>query len=125
MKLSPGKSWLWGTSAELRRELKQVTMDGQPVPVHYSAKDLGCDVAFTNKSAKKSSLARLKKSVRVLKNIKKKKVPRNFLGRMCTTVGVGIVSYGSEIVGFTNKQFHSLRCAIAVRLDCTNQVLML
>ena len=35
---------------------------------------------------------------------------------MCTTVGVGIVSYGSEMAGFTNKQFHSLRCAIAASL---------
>lgn len=54
--------------------------------------------------------------MRVLRRIKKKRIPKNFLGRMCTAVGVGIVSYGSEMVRFTNKQFHSLRCAIASSL---------
>ena len=91
-------------------------MSGQQVPVQHSAKDLGCDVAYTKKLATKSSLARFKKSVRVLKNVRKKKVPQNFLGRMCTTVGVGIVSCGSEMARFTNKRFHSLRCAIASSL---------
>ena len=116
MKLSPGKSWLWGTSQAMRKELGCVTMNGQKVPVQHSAKDLGCDMAYTKQTAKKTCLARLKKSLRVLKRVKRKKVPKNFMGRMCTTVGVGIVSYGSELVRFTNKQFHSLRCAIASSL---------
>ena len=116
MKLSPGKSWTWGTSANLRRNLRDVTMCGVSVPVQNSAKDLGCDVAYTKKLAKKTSNARLAKSIRVLKRVKRTKVPKHFLGRMCTALGVGIVSYGSEIVKFTNKQFHSLRCAMAATM---------
>lgn len=116
MKLAPSKSWLWGTSCELRKGLRDVTMSGQPVPVKNSAKDLGCDIAYTKQMTKKTSLGRLDKSLRVLRRIRKKRIPKNFLGRMCTAVGVGIVSYGSEMVRFTNKQFHSLRCAIASSL---------
>ena len=116
MKLAPSKSWLWGTSSELRKGLRGVTMSGQPVPIKNSAKDLGCDINYTKQMTKKTSLGRLQKSLRVLRRVKQKKIPRNFLGRMCTAVGVGIVSYCSEMVRFTNKQFHSLRCAIASSL---------
>ena len=116
MKLSPGKSWTWGTSPELRKGLRVVRMCGTAVPVQNSAKDLGCDMAYTKKLRKKTSVTRLAKSIRVLQRVKRTKVPKHFLGRMCTALGVGIVSYGSEIVRFTNKQFHSLRCAIASTL---------
>ena len=90
-------------------------MCGTAVPVQNSAKDLGCDMAY-KKLRKKTSTTRLAKSIRVLQRVKRTKVPKHFLGRMCTALGVGIVSYGSEIVRFTNKQFHSLRCAIASTL---------
>ena len=112
----PGKSWTWGTSPELRKGLRVVRMCGTAVPVQNSAKDLGCDMAYTKKLRKKTSTTRLAKSIRVLQRVKRTKVPKHFLGRMCTALGVGIVSYGSEIVRFTNKQFHSLRCAIASTL---------
>ena len=116
MKLAPSKSWLWGTSQELRKGLRRLTMSGQTVPVMNSAKDLGCDIAYTKQVSKKTSLGRLKKSLRVLHRVKQRKIPKQFLGRLCTSVGVGIISYGSEMVRFTNKQFHSLRCAIASSL---------
>jgi hypothetical protein len=56
MKLAPSKSWLWGTSCELRKGLRDVTMSGQPVPVKNSAKDLGCDIAYTKQMTKKQAL---------------------------------------------------------------------
>lgn len=116
MRLSPAKSWTWATSTNLRKQLKDVTMNGEQLQVVQGAKDLGCDVAYTKKLRKKTSNERLKKSLRVLQRVKIKKIPKPFLGCMCTAVGVGTVAFGSELGRYTNKQFHSLRCAIAATM---------
>ena len=49
MIVSPKKSWVWGTTPRIRKDLKGVTFDGQKLQLKHTAKDLGCDVTYTRK----------------------------------------------------------------------------
>lgn len=49
MRISPEKSWLWGTHTRIRKQLSRITLCGKPVNVRLSAKDLGCDVSYSKK----------------------------------------------------------------------------
>ena len=116
MIVSPKKSWVWGTTPRIRKDLKRVTFDGQELQIKHTAKDLGCDVTYTKKKNKKVTKERWQKSIRVLKRVRTKKLPRKFKGTMCTALGPGIVGYGSELQSHTNPEIHTLRSAMASAL---------
>ena len=116
MEISPEKSWLWGTSTVIRRQLQHVTLNGQPVCVKLSAKDLGCDVSYSKKKCKRVAKNRLCKAVATLQRVKNRKLPRQFKGKMCATLGAGIAGFGSEFHKHTAQENHRLRAATAEAL---------
>lgn len=116
MEISPEKSWLWGTSTVIRRQLKRVTLNGQPVCVKLSAKDLGCDVSYSKRKCKRVAKNRLCKAVATLQRVKNRKLPRQFKGKMCATLGAGIAGFGSEFHKHTAQENHRLRAATAEAL---------
>ena len=113
LQISPQKSWTWGTSGPLRRQLQQVTVHDSPVPVKQNATDLGCDVSYTRQKCKKVAKSRMAKAVVALGGVRKRKLPRAFKSRMCATLGAGIAGYGSELQKQSSAECHKLRSAVA------------
>jgi len=116
MTISPEKSWVWGTSPSIRRQLRQVRLNGQTVSVKLSAKDLGCDVSYSKRKCKLVAKKRLNKAVATLQRVKGRRLPRKFKGRMCATLGAGIAGFGSEFHKHTKQENHRLRSATAEAL---------
>eukprot|EP00438_Fugacium_kawagutii_P005552 Skav232223 [mRNA] locus=scaffold286:146845:149106:+ [translate_table: standard] len=112
MRIAPRKSWTWGTSSTLRRQLKRFTLGGEQVDVKLTAKDLGCDVSYSRKKCKRVAKKRLGTAVKTLH----RELPKSFKAKMATTLGVGIAAYGSELQKHTKEEFHRLRSSTAAAL---------
>ena len=118
IKISADKSWTWATTPQLRRQLHQIDIFGEPVNSVLNTKDLGCDVAYSKKVVKTTTKKRWQKSLRHLQKIKDKKLPYKFKSQMTNAVGVGMISYGIEISTQSKWQWKKLRAGIASALKC-------
>lgn len=81
MKIAHDKSWTWGTSTKLRKELKQVKLGGHKLQSKLTAKDLGCDVSYSFRKCKMMTKKRVNKAVSTLRRLKSKKIPKKFKNR--------------------------------------------
>ena len=112
MKISPEKSWLWGTSPAIRKALHGVLIDNVAIPVVLDAKDLGVQQIYANKSSSKVFKKRLTKAKSKLGIIKAAKVPRGCKKRLALGAGFACVSYGSTVRKISLADIHSLRVHI-------------
>ena len=78
MKVSEKKSWFWGSSEKLRKQLRQAPAEFEEIPVVNHAVDLGCDQSYTRKKICTKLKERVSKARRVLKRISKKTLPKRF-----------------------------------------------
>lgn len=116
MQISVEKSWTWATTRAARKKLTAVKLHGQTVQSKQRAKDLGCDVAYSKRVTKKVWKTRLNKSLRILRKIRGRKFPKSFKKTMRRSLGLGTVSYGSELQRFSHTDLHKLRAAHAQAL---------
>lgn len=116
MRISTNKSWLWGTSSAYRKQLKDVRLCNEVVPIKLAAKDLGCDISYGRGVRKATAKARLAKSKRMLGRLRRKQLPKSFKAKATTCTGTGVVGYGSELQYFTNDECGQLRSAVAAAL---------
>ena len=119
MKVSTQKSWVWGTTSRLRKQLKQVQMQGQNLEIKHTAKDLGCDISYVKKQCKVTKQVRMNKAIRMLKRVGTLKVPKQFKRVMIVPVGTGVVGYGSELLTYCKHDWTKLRNATATAIGIT------
>lgn len=113
MKISPAKSWLWGTTSHARRALQGIVLDGVAIPVVLEAKDLGAQQVYSKRKSTKVLQQRLTKAKSKLGIIKAAKVPRGCKKRLALGAGFACASYGSAIHNISKTDVHSLRVHIA------------
>ena len=113
MNLSVPKSWVWGTTKLMRKELSTFELDGKPVPLKHTAKDLGVDMSYGKRLNKKTTKARWCKALGVLRKVRSRYLPVKFKILMTSSVGVGTMSYGSEFTGHSKWEWRSIRAGIA------------
>ena len=112
MKISIGKSWTWTTNLTWKNRLKQVKIHGIQVDTKSNVVDLGCDQNYNRKRTIPTQSKRLGKAKRVLKRIRKLKIPQKFKSTMVQACGFGAFAYGSEITGVSNWTWKSLRSSV-------------
>lgn len=113
MKISPEKSWLWGTTPQARKALQGVRIDNVLIPVVLNAKDLGAQQIYSKKKSNKVFQQRFVKAKSKLGIIKAAKVPRGCKKRLALGAGLACTSYGSSIRSIPQADIHSLRVHIA------------
>ena len=116
MKISIGKSWTWTTNLKWKNRLKQVKLHGTQVETKTSVVDLGCDQNYNKKRTIPTQFKRLGKAKRVLKRIRKMKVPQKFRSTMVQACGFGAFAYGTEITGVSSWTWKSLRSSVVIGL---------
>ena len=117
MNLSVPKSWVWGTTKLMRKELSTFEIDGKPVPLKHTAKDLGVDMSYGRRLNKKTTKARWCKALGVLRKVRSRYLPVKFKILMTSSVGVGTISYGSEFTGHSKWEWRSIRAGIATAIN--------
>ena len=116
MQISIKKSWFWGSSTKLRKELRNPPPALKDIEVVNYAVDLGCDQNYTKKIHHGKQKDRMKKARRVLKRISKKTLPKRFRPTITQSAGFSVVAYGIEISRVTEATWSKLRTAIASAL---------
>ena len=116
MKISIGKSWTWTTNPSWKNRLKQVKIHDTQVETKSNVVDLGRDQNYSRKRTIPTQFKRLAKAKRVLKRIRKLKVPQKFRSTMVQACGFGAFAYGSEITGVSNWTWKSLRSSVVIGL---------
>lgn len=117
MQVSVKKSWFWGSSLKLRKELRAPPQPLQNIEVVNHAVDLGCDQNYTKKIVHSKQKARFAKAKRVLKRISKKTLPKRFRPTITQAAGFSIVAYGVEISRVADATWSKLRTAVPSALD--------
>ena len=113
MKIEPGKSLLWSTSALHRTQLSRVSHHCQNIPIVNAAKDLGVDQNYTNKVVKQAWKACLAKVKSKLKAISKAKVPRSLCKTIIVNGALACDSYGTVCTYISKSDHKIIRSAIA------------
>ena len=113
MKIAPGKSLLWSTSALHRTQLSRVSHHCQNIPIVNAAKDLGVDQNYTNKIVKQAWKACLAKVKSKLKATSKAKVPRSFCKTIIVNGALACGSYGTVCTYISKSDHKIIRSAIA------------
>eukprot|EP00438_Fugacium_kawagutii_P030177 Skav221651 [mRNA] locus=scaffold1174:334187:337306:- [translate_table: standard] len=109
MKIANDKSWVWSTSAGMRRRMRQLHQQGQLFALRLVHADLGCDISYSKKITKVTAKKRLAKANRVLQRVGRKKIPKKFKNTMHKQLSIGIVGHGSEFTFYTPAELKSLR----------------
>ena len=119
MEMSPQKSWLWATSSGDRKELKDVKVNGQTIPVVLHSKDLGVDQVYTKKYACPTKKEKIKKSIQKLKTIQKAKLPCGARKRIAVGAGLAIRTYGISTQLAAKSEYKHVRSATCAALHRT------
>ncbi len=117
MQVSIKKSWFWGSSNKLRKELRSPPDSLRDIQVINYAVDLGCDQNYTRKIQNGKQKVRVEKARRVLKKIAKKTLPKRFRPIITQSAGFGAVAYGIELSRVADSTWAKLRTAVAGALD--------
>ena len=113
MQVSIPKSWFWGSSANIRRSLRQAPDHLKEIPVVHHAVDLGCDQNYTQKKYNVKFKQRIQKAKRVLKRIAKKSLPKRFRPTITQSAGFGAMCYGIELNKIPDNTWSHLRTAVS------------
>lgn len=117
MEIAPDKSWVWGTTPQIRRGLKQVQFCGIQPKLELNAVDMGCDMAYGQRLRKKTFKKRVAKAKGVLKRIQHKRLPKKFKQTMALTAGIGTTAYGSCIHFVSNDDWKRIRGPFAASIN--------
>ncbi len=117
MQVSIKKSWFWGSTHKLRRELRSPPDELRDIEVVNYSVDLGCDQNYTKKIQIGKQKTRVDKARRVLKRISKKTIPKRFRPTISQSAGFGAVAYGIEISRVAESTWAKLRTSVAGALN--------
>ena len=108
MQISRPKSWFWGSTASLRRQLR----DLKTFQVKHFEADLGCDVTYIQRPTKKVTRKRWGKAIRVMDRLAHRRLQKNFKIKLINTMGWSTASFGSELVTHAKHEWRSIRAAV-------------
>ena len=117
MPIASSKSWLWGSNAVTRKQLRDLDL----FQVKHVACDLGCDVSYVQRPTKRTTQKRWDKSKRVLNRLAKRRLPKKYKVKLANTLGWSTAAFGSELVTHSKHQFRSLQpatCRAVRRSQC-------
>ena len=116
MEIAPDKSWVWGTTSQIRRHLKHVQLCGMKPKLELNAVDMGCDMAYGQKIHKEIFKKRWAKAKGVLRRIQRKRLPKKFKQTMALTAGIGATTYGSCLHFVTTDDWKRIRGPFAASI---------
>ena len=116
MEISPNKSWLWATTARGRKELQNIQVDHETIPVVTSFSDLGCDVQYAKSQKKPKQNKRWDKTTRLCKRIQVSKIPRGYKEHIVVASGLSGAIFGAPITYVPKTKWKTLRTSMAQSL---------
>ena len=119
MEMSPQKSWLWATSSEDRKLLKQVRAKENEIPIVMHSKDLGVDQVYSKKYVCHTKRNKIKKTIQKMKCIKRAKLPSGVRNRIALGAGLAMRTYGISTQLAAKSEYKNLRSATCVALHRT------
>lgn len=116
MEISPSKSWLWATTAKGRKELKNIQVNHETIPVVTSFSDLGCDVQYAKTQKKPKQRKRWERTTRLCKRIQLSKMPRGYKEHIVMASGLSGAIFGAPIAYIPKTKWRTLRSNMAQSL---------
>ena len=102
------KSWHWCTTKD-----DHVAQAGALTPRKHAERDLGADIAYSQRRATKTQQARCCKFTALCRQISQAPVPPRHRGTMCTVKGIPGLLYAAEVTGFSRSKMSTLRTKMA------------
>lgn len=116
MTINGKKSWLWGTTPAVRKQLKGFKIGECDIPVVCNFSDLGCDINYSKKTVKRKHKVRITKANQSLGKIRVAAVPRSFKAKMIKTAAQPISSYGNNLHHTSKSTWKTMRAQVAKTL---------